>query len=421
MKIVLVLAWRSMVRHRRRSIITGAAISLGLAMMLVFAGLAEDGHVRMAELGIRLGAGHVTVQGAGYQEQQTLDVRIDDPAPVIAAAEALPHAEAVAPRVFTSGLVASGELSAAVVVVGVDPKREPAVSDISADGSRVDGEWIRARADMPYANEPADIYIGAKLRDSLDVEVDDRVILTVSPLGASRPASAAFRVRGVFQIGVDDLDGFFVQIPIEEAQRMLDIGDDVSQVVVSLDNLDATAGATRALRQALDDPAYEVLPWQKSLAELYEAIVLDDYSLYMMMAIVFVIVAIGIFNTVLMSVVERTREFGVMCAIGTANRRLFSIVMAEATMLGLIATAVGLAIGLSLHYWLATTGIDVTALYGEPIEFAGIAFGGRIYSRLSVAAIAFWSAVTVGLVLVSALYPAVRATRLKPVEAMRHV
>ena len=414
------IAWRSFLRHRRRSIITSVAVSLGLAMMLIFVGMAKDGHDRMAEMGIRLGSGHVVVQGRGFQEEQTLDYLVADPARVMAAAAAIPGVERTARRVRTTGLVSTGAASKAVIVAGVDPDVEPLVSSI-ASKKLVAGEYLRKREELAFANAPADIYVGRKLMETLNLELEDRVVLTVSPLGAARPAAAAFTVRGVFHSGMGELDGFYVEIPIREAQKLLKLGDKVTQVAVMVDELEVTLDVSSALGAALaDDAELEVLPWQEALAELYEAIVLDDIGMYMMMAIIFIIVAIGIFNTVLMSVVERTREFGVMLAVGTSHRLLFKIVMAEALVLAVVASIIGLAVGLALHAWMASSGLDMAALYGEDFEFAGIVLEGRIYSSLSASVVSMWTLVVMGIVILSALYPALRATRLKPVEAMRH-
>ena len=415
------IAWRSFLRHRRRSIITGLAIALGLAMMLVFLGLAQDAHNRMAELGIRLGSGNVLIQGKGFQEEQTLDSVVRDPGHIMDVARRLPGVSQVVPRVRGSGLLTTGESSAAVMVGGVDPELEPRVSSIAAPESRVAGGYLRTRSQQEFTRQPADIYVGAHLAKTLALEVGDRVVLTVSPRGGGRPAAAAFLVRGVFRTGLDELDGFYVEIPLGQAQSLYDLGSMVTQVAVLTDDLDQTGPVAAALGRALAGRAdLEVLPWQKALRELYDAIVLDDVGFYLMMAIIFVIVGIGIFNTVLMSVVERTREFGVMMAIGTSKRRLFAVVMAEAVILALAASLAGLAIGLPLHAWLHHTGLDLTTFYGKDVEFAGIALTGRVYSFLTVGDVVRWTLVVIGIVLASALYPAARVTRLRALEALRH-
>lgn len=418
--LIVKLAWRSMLRHKRRSIITGCAVAFSLALMLIFVGIGDDGHARMANLGIGMGAGNVLVQGRGYQKDQTLDHLVSNPAHVVAAARRLEHVKGVVTRVRVSGLLSTGESSAPVMVSGVDPDLEPKVSEIAAPKRRLQGRYVRKRSEMEFQNQPADIYVGEELAKTLKLQVGDRTVLTVSPVGASRPASSAYIVSGIFKTGIDELDQAWVEVPINEIQRQLSLGDKVTQVAVLLDDLDDTDRATTELHAALNDPNLEVLPWQVALRELHEAIVLDDAGLYLMMGIIFIIMSIGIFNTVLMSVVERTREFGVMMALGTRKGQLFGVVVSEALILALFAAAVGLGIGLGLHMLAATYGIDI-ASYAKDYEIAGIVMEGRIYSRLTAPIVIKWTLVVVALTFSSALYPAFRSTRLQPVEAIRHV
>lgn len=419
--LIIRIAWRSFLRHRRRSIITGAAIALGLAMLLAFLGLAHDAHMRMAELGIRLGGANVVVQGAGYQDDQTLDHVVRDPQAIAARARRLPGVTSVVPRIRASGLLTTGAASAGVAVAGVDPEQEPLVSTISSPASRTAGTYLRSRSSRKFVNQPADIYVGAQLARTLDLGVGDRVVLAVSPRGGGSPASAAFIVCGVFRTGIDDLDGFYVELPLDAVQALYGLGDAVTQVAVFTADLDDTARIDAALTTALAGRSdLETLPWQRTLHELYEAIVLDNLGFYLMMAIIFVIVGIGIFNTVLMSVVERTRELGVMMAIGTSKRQVFATVIAEAAILALVASLAGLALGVGVHLYVHAHGLDISSLFGN-IQVAGIVVSGTMYSQLSLGDVALWTAVVIGIVLVSALYPATRVARLDPLEAMRHV
>ena len=420
--LTLRLAWRSFLRHRRRSAITSLALALGLAMMLVVVGIANGAHDRMVELGVRMGAGHVIIEGRGYREEHDLDHVVDRPGVVLAAARRIGRVRAVVPRVNASGLLSAGDSSVAVAFTGVDPSVEPAVSDVASNARRVSGDYLRPRDRMPFANQPSDISIGAQLAENLNLALGDRVVLTASPRGGGAPVSAAFQVRGVFRTGLAELDGFSVQIPIADAQTLLGLGSSVTEIALMLDDpdgIDAVVSAVRAGIRGRDE--LEVLPWQQALPELYESIVLDDAGMYLMMAVVFVIVGIGIFNTVLMSVVERTRELGVMMAIGTSARRLFAAVMAEAGVLAIIGCAVGLGLGLSIYSYLARTGLDVQQMFGNKMAIAGVLLEGRIHARLAAGSVAEWTATIAGIVLLSALYPAFRVAGLKPIEAMRHV
>ncbi len=417
--LTLKLAWRSFRRHRRRSIITVSAISLSLAMMIIFVGIADDSHARMAELGIRMGAGHVLVQGNGYQAEETLDHLVPSYGKLLQRVRALPSVTEAVPRVRTTGLLSAGEKSAPVLVSGVDPKREPAVSTIPDKRRRVAGEYLRAPADMPFKNMPMDIFIGLELAKTLEVEVGDRVVLTVSPRESGRPAQAAFVVCGTFRTGVMELDQAWVEVPLAESQRLLNLKDEVTQVALLLDAMEKSLPVARALDAEL--PAdLEVLAWEQALKELFDAIVLDDAGMYLMMAIIFIIVAIGIFNAVLMSVVERTREFGVMMALGQNSMQLFAVVLTEAVILAVVSAIFGVIVGLGLHAWVLSVGIDIGAMAGD-YQIAGIVMEGKIYSKLTAWIVTKWTLVVMGLVLAAAIYPALRAARLNPLEAMHHV
>jgi ABC-type lipoprotein release transport system permease subunit len=309
------------------------------------------------------------------------------------------------------------------MVKGVAPGVEALASDLPAKRKLIKGKYLRSRAQMKYANLPADIYVGVDLAKTLNVEVGDRVVVTVSPKGKGRPASAAFIVSGIFGCGVNAIDAFYAEVPIDELQTLLGIGAALTQVAILLEDTEDTAAVTAQLKTKLGDAGQEleILPWQEALRELYEALVLDDNSMYMMMAIIFIIIALGIFNSVMMSVVERTREFGVMMALGTGGHKLLRLILLESLLLGLVAAFFGLVVGLLLHYWVASVGIDIGSMTGGDYQFAGVLMEGRIYSRLSVAIVSKWTAVVVGIVILSAFYPAWRASRLRPVEAMRHV
>ena len=388
--------------------------------MLMTIGTTTDGHRQMVDMGVRLGSGHVVVQAPKYQEEQTLDHLVNDPAGVAAAAKTLPHVKHVAQRIAVTGLISSGETSAGVMIAGVEPDVEPLVSDIASAKRRKRGGYLRTRAQMKFKNNPADVYLGEELAKTLDVNLGDRVVLTASAKGGGKPASAAFYVRGTFQTNVSDIDSFMVQIPIDEARALLKLGKAATQVALLLDNQDQTLATAAALKARIGNDAIKVMPWQEALKELYDALVIDNGGGYVTMGIVFLIVCIGIFNTMLMSVMERTREFGVMMAIGTNQRRMFGIVVAEASVLGLVATLVGIGIGLGLHYWIASVGIDVAAMAGGKYEFAGIAFDGRMYSTLMTSEVIYAACGVFAMVVLSSIYPAWRATRLQPVEAMRH-
>ena len=423
--LTLKLARRNLVRHKRRTLIMASAIVFSYALMVIFLGMMSGGHAQMIEMGIRMGAGHVVVQGRGYQVEQTLDRMLADPAPVLRAVEEARGAVGVpvdvAPRLLTSGLVRAGDKAVGALIAGVDPHVEERANDLTSGEKRIEGGWLRTRDELPFQNVPSDLYLGATLAQTLDVKLGDRVAITVQPRNADDPRSAVFLVRGVFRTGSDDLDGFFVQVPLADAQELIGVGPGVTQIALLLPNAEHVGAMVDRLRTALADQPVEVLSWQEALPELHELIVLDKASGYLFMGIVFVLVALGIFNTILMSVIERTREFGLMMSLGVRGRRILAVVLAEAALLGALGLAFGLGLGLLGNHYLEVNGIDYGALAGGDYQAAGLNFAIVVYADLHLAPVIRSLLAVFAVVLLSGLWPAVRAARLKPVEALHHV
>lgn len=418
---LLRIALRNLLRQRRRTLILLVTIVFSFALLLVFTGLADGGHQAMADIGVRMGLGHVVVYPAGYREDPSLDRLIDDPAGVEAAIRELgPEVAHVAPRIRTDGLIQAGATSIGVTIDGGDPAIEPLVSHISEPGVLVQGGSLAScGARDPGAPPPA--LIGQDLANSLAVHVGDRVALSVRPRGSKDMRLGAFEVCGVFATGVRDIDAFWVEVPLAEAQQLANAGHGVTMLALLLTNADAADRLAHRLAATLRGHGVDVLPWQKAAPELYAAISVDEGGMYVFMVIIFVVVAAGILNALLMSVLERTREFGVLLALGAAPLQVVAIVLYEAVALGIAAVGTGLAVGLAGNHYLATHGLDYKELFGGNLEASGILLPDRFYAMLAPDKVVWSTAVVLGLVILGAAYPAVHAARFQPTKAMHHV
>ena len=414
------IALRNVVRHRRRSLLTACAIVVSYALLLMFTGLADGAHEQMAEIGVRMGMGDVIVQAKGASDNPGLDHRIDDPAPVIAAAKSLgPDVQVVTPRLRTQGLLQAGGTGVSVQVSGVVPQTEVKMSKIEAADAFVEGHSLDAPRD-PMDKLPP-LVLGRTLADNLGVRLGDRVTLTVQSAADGKMHTGAFRVQGIFKTGVREVDGFWTEVPLPDAQALTGAGHSATMVALLLHSSNQARDFAAQLSQKLGQGGLEVLPWQKAAPDLYATIALDEGGMYLMMVIVFLVVVAGILNTVLMSVLERTREFGVLLGIGAPPRRIQRIVLTEAFGLGLASLVIGLGLGLLLNHYFATVGLDVKAALGGQLETNGILLPDHFYSDLSSVKVVWSTVVVLALVVVGAVYPAFRASRLQPVEAMRHV
>lgn len=405
---LLKLAWRNLGRHRRRTLITASAIALGLALMVFFSGFADGMHGQMIRTGVRQMAGHVVVYGEGYSESQDSAVVVPDTQRVLESVrQAAPEARIVQ-RVFIEGLLTAPGGSAGVALTAVDPQAERPLTDL--DDKIVAGSYLDGGASQ--------LVIGATLARSLEVEPGDDV--TLMSQGGGEIRLQTLTVQGIYKTGMDDLDSGFGHILLKDGQELLGLGADVTQISLHLADPDDTAPVTARVRAALGGQPVEVLPWQEALPELHQFVLLDDAGMYLLLMIIAVIVMMGILNTVLMSVLERTRELGVLLAIGLAPGRVAGLVLVEATLLGLVGVACGVAIGLALNYPMETWGVDLAQFTGQSFETAGVSIDAFVRSDLSMAKVGVFAAITLGLTLLSSVYPAWRASQLEPAQSMHH-
>ncbi|HCH61783.1 MAG TPA: hypothetical protein DFR83_03185 [Deltaproteobacteria bacterium] len=403
------LAARNLRKNLRRTLITAAAIATGLALLIFTDNLQTGSYATMVSRGVSMLAGHVVVQAEGYQDDPDMHLLVPDAAAVSAAVHAAAPSARVASRVLIQGLVQSTRNTSGVALVGIEPKAEATISDWS-DKIVEGGAWL----------EPDDqrgVVLGAKLAESLEVELGDKVVLMVQ--GQDDVVSRLFRVRGLLRTGTDSVDGFMGLVTVAAAQAALEQPDTATMVTVHLDDADRVEAVRAAVQQSMGERPVEVLPWQQALPELYEYIQLDRQSSRVMFFIIAMIVCMGVLNTVLMSVMERVREFGVMMALGTRPGQIFRIILFEGILLGFFSSLLGLALGLLFTWPLLAYGLDFNELMGGEADVAGIPIDAVIYPQLHWSGTAVSCAVAWGMTVLSTLWPAWYAAQLEPVQAMR--
>ncbi len=417
---IVKLALRNSLRNRRRSALTAAAICLSFSLLIVFTGMGDGAHETMAEMGIGMGLGDVVVQARGYQDDPSLDhLFVDDPS-LRRRILRLPGVEHVAPRLRSDALLTAGATSVGIQVSGVDPSIEGLVSKIDTPASMVAGKALLPPKEPAARGEPPPVVIGQELAQTLALRPGDRVTLTLRPAGGGDARSGAFRVQGIFRTGVHEVDAFWAEIPLEEAQALAAAPHRLSMLAVLLKHVGDTPATTVTLRELLASRPLEVLPWMEAAPELYAVIAVDEGGMYMMMAILFIVVAAGVLNALLMSVVERTREFGILLAVGASPGRVVAVVLCEALLLGVASVAIGLMLGLAVNHHFETAGFDIQGAMGSDFQTSGILLPTHLYSKLAASKVFYSSLVIVALVILGAIYPAVRAAKLAPVEAISH-
>jgi ABC-type lipoprotein release transport system permease subunit len=407
------LAYHNVVRNARRSALTAAAMSLGLAFLVIGRAIGDGGHESWIKSGVRMGTGHVAVQAPGFQRSRSLADRLS--AAQVAAAETALAAPAVArevaavsPRLTVSGLASSAESALPVRIEGVEPVREARFSELP--GSRVRGSWLAPE-------NPLGAYVGEGLARRLRLVVGSRFVLTAQ--GAdSQIAGQLVRVGGTFHTGVPALDEGLVYLPLATAQRWLSAPGAVTSVAVLLRTSRATDRVAHALRATLHD-GLAVLPWQEAAPDLDSAVRIDDYSGNVFMFILLAIVALAILNAVLMSVLNRNREFGVLQALGLTKRETGLVVFLEGLMLSVASGVLGMLLGFGITWLFWRDGLDLTSIMKESITVSNAVASPIIVPEFRLSQVFLSLTLTVLIGVLASLYPARQAGRIDVAEAMK--
>jgi ABC-type lipoprotein release transport system permease subunit len=402
------LAARNLVRNLRRTLITVAAIGLGLGLMIWTVNLQAWQHNDITSRSIRALAGDAVVQAEGYRKDpDAAKVVVGSGAVATAISELFPDA-IVTRRLQISGVLMSANNTVGVGLQGVLPGPEAEVNDL--DERIVEGTWVD--------DDPRGIVLGKTLAEKLAIKLGDKVVFMGQADGEM--GSTLFRVKGIFRTGGVSVDGFVALANLEAVQGLYTAEDPASQVALHLEDHELAAAATEAVRGVAAAEGREVLDWRAALPQIVSFIEMDRRSNDLIWMVVGVMVAVGVLNTVLMSVMERVREFGVMMSVGMQPQSLARMVMAEGVLLGLIGAAVGLTIG-SFTTWLtATYGLDLSASFGESLETGGVAMPTVFYSEFNGPRVAIYLVAAVVFTGLAALWPAWRVSRMQPVDAMRH-
>lgn len=409
--LLFTLAARGLRRNRRRSLITIAGIAFGLGLMSLSNNIGYGSHQDMVKSAVGLMAGHIVVQHADYQDEPRAERVVANSGQIASSlAAAMPEAT-VLRRINLEGLLLSPLSSTAVGLRAVQPEAEAMVIDL--DDRIVEGEWLKA--------EDADaIILGQLLAERLSVGLGDKVVF-MSQVGDRDVDSRLFRVRGMFRTGSPEIDGMVAIVNLEPAQELLPETDPATLVAVHLPDDRQTADQTVLARQLVPDPGLAVLAWQEAIPDIVAFVELDAAYSDAMWLVLGVIVALGVVNTVLMSVMERVREFGVMMAIGMKPRQLAAMVLMEGMVLGLIGAAIGLALGTLATWPLMHYGLDLSEMYGgESIEAGGVPLSLVLYPEIDTARLVVYPFIGVLFAVLASLYPAWKVTGLQPVQAIRH-
>ncbi len=407
------LAWRNVWRNPRRTALSVAATVFAVVLVVLSVGMAAGVHEKMIEDAVRLHSGHVAISGEGYRDNMTLEEFVPWTDEVVRAIDSTPGVRAWAPRITSFALLSQRDASKGVMVLGVDPAREAAVTTLAE----------RVRAGRFLATERVagrrEIVLGQRLAEDLGASLGEEILM-YGVAYSLETAYELFTVVGTVKLPEPKLERSLAIIHFEDARDFYVYGERATEIALLAADADHAFPLAEQLRTTLaaaSSARLEVLNYEQLMPELVQLILLDDAGMYITLVILVVVVGFGILNTILMAILERTRELGVVLALGLRPSALFRMVYLESMILAGVGLVVGLALAVPalayLHGMEFPLSGDIAAsteLIGmEPVVTFKLKPLNPLGSTLTI----------IGVAALAALYPAVKASRGRPVDALR--
>ena len=402
---LLKIAFRNIFRRKKRSVLTGMMMTGAFVLFSLSFAFVDGGYDMIIDMFTRDRTGHIQVHAEGYPDKRSLYKRINDVKGTGAIIEGAADVVAWSPRVYGPALAFAGQKTTALNLMGIDPVLEPGVTRMKQKVSK--GGFISGD---PMAYE---IILPMKTARILNVGLGSEVAL-ISQAADGSPATSLFTVTGLIDDNNSSYGDMTAFTHIDTARDFFVLGRGAHEIAVLLSNHWRSREAASSINRALEGTGLEASPWEIVESQFYQAMQADLKGNWISLAVLTVIVAVGVLNTILMVILERTREYGVLKAIGTSPSQIFRLIVLETMMMAVLSIIAGTIGGIAVNSYFAKYGIT----YPEPIEWGGMVIQ-HMKARITARTIWIPSLVIFSTALVVSIWPAFRAARIVPVKALR--
>ncbi len=404
------LAWRSVWRNKRRTIITVSSIAMGLTFALFFISLGDGVYEQLINDVIRMQAGHITLEHPDYRDSPSVDLLITNTNSLSPEIEKLAEVERTKLLIFGQGVARSGTGAVGVAIMGVEPSVEKETSPLA--GRLVAGRYLENTDDSL-------VVVGSALARQLKLKEGKKLVLTTNDTNGGL-VEGLFRVKGIFETGSEEMDTALVQIPLDSARRLFVIpSGSATQLGVILHKRETQKKMLEKIKEMTQGEPAKILPWQEVMPEVASYIRMDKGSNYVFQGILLFLIMFTIFNTILMSVLERQTEFALLLAVGTPPAQLQRQLLMESAFIGLIGCSLGIILGGLSSYALQVWGVNVSSLMEEGMSISGFAVSTKIHAKVTASVLFWWGMTVFGGTLILCLFPMRRITRVSIVELLR--
>lgn len=409
MILYLRLAWRNVWRQRRRTFLIAAGMGVTMAMLVFYDGLIGGFEQAIYGNAIQLLGGNIQVHAAGYNEKigRKPLLPLADPDAVVQAAEARPEVVAASKRIVTGGLVTNREGAFAVSVIGIETEKEARITPVAANITQ--GRYLNP-------DDGDVIVIGQGLATAMNVKVGDRITM-VGNSTHEQTRQRTMTIAGIYDVGVPSVEKAMIYLSLKEAQDLFGLEGQVTEVVVSLKQIGQEPPVVQAIQRAV--PGCEVDTWENSFPDLKQTMELKTGVMQALGVFLLGIAAIGILNLLMMAVFERTREIGIIGALGLKPYQITFLFLLEGILIGLLGAFFGAILGTLINGTLSVVGLDYSQ-FANLTEYTAL-ISGKIYPQLAPLKVIQHSVTVAVISALAALYPAMQASQREPAEALHYV
>jgi ABC-type lipoprotein release transport system permease subunit len=403
---IFTLAWRNIWRNTRRTLITVSSILFAVLFASFMSALQEGAWDNMINNVVNYYYGYAQIHQQGFWDDQSIDHAFEYVDSVNQVVEKVDEVRAAVPRIESFALAAYGPSTTGVLVSGIDPPMENQMTKLR--DKLVAGKYLE--------EDGSSVLVGKGVAERLKMGIGDTLVL-ISQGFRGVNAAGKYPVSGILNFPSPELNKQMVYMPLPEAQWFYGADGRVTTLALHLDDQKSTVQAVTSLQNKLREEDYEVMDWKELMPELLEAKALDSAGNVMVYIILYMIIAFGIFGTILMMVKERQFEFGILTSIGMHRRQLAGTVVLEILMLGILGSLAGILVSLPLVYYFHVNPIVLGGDYAVSMERFG--FDPIFPTKWAVDIFLDQAIVVFVITLVLSIYPVVQILRLDPIKAMR--
>jgi putative ABC transport system permease protein len=398
------IASRNVFRQKRRTLLTVLTMFIGFSLSSLSIAWSDGTYNNIIDMFTRNQLGHIQIHREGYLDSPALYKTIDKFEEVGNLIASVDGVQYWAPRIYSAGLLSVGEKSTGAKIIGIDPQREKAATRF--DKKVVEGQMI--------PDEPAhDALLGEGVAKTLKAKIGDKAVI-VSQGADGSIANDLYTIAGFVSTGNKIADQSSFYLHLIDAQELLVLEGQIHEISIVVKDLDKVSSIAADIETAVADPELEVAPWQEFAKQFYRAMKADQQGGWIMLAVIILVVAVGVLNTVLMTVLERTREYGVLRAIGTGSGQIFVLVLIEVFIMVVISIILAVGLSYAVNYALSIHGVAIPTTF----TYGGVEFH-KMYTEINARSFYIPVLCIVFSAMFVALFPAAKAAHVAPVKAMR--